>query len=90
MLVFNGVPLEDILYTNSDDESCRIPEDRKVYQYLREFFVDSYSTQKIIVLFITSENTPKSWGAITEVGASWITQIDHRSSTSGHSVRNTH
>lgn len=78
MLVFNGVPLEDILYTNSDDESCRIPEDRKVYEYLREFFVDSYSTQKIIVLFITSDNTPKSWGAITEVGASWITQIDHK------------
>lgn len=78
MLVFNGVPLEDILYTNSDDESCRIPEDRKVYEYLREFFVDSYSTQKIIVLFITSDNTPRSWGAITEVGASWITQIDHK------------
>jgi hypothetical protein len=78
MLVFNGVPLEDILYTNSDDQACRIPEGQKVYEYLREFFVESYSTQKIMVLFVTSENTTQSWGAVTEVGASWITQIDHK------------
>jgi hypothetical protein len=78
MLVFNGVPNDDILYTNCDDEVCRIPEGRAVYEYLREFFVESYSTQKIMVLFVTSENTKASWGAISEVGASWITQIDHK------------
>lgn len=78
MLVFNDVPPEDILYTNCDDEVCRVPEGRGVYDYLREFFVESYSTQKIFVLFVTSENTRVSWGAITEVGASWITQIDHK------------
>lgn len=78
VLVYNGVPNEDLLYTNSDDEKCRIPEGRGVYEYLREFFVDSYSTQKIMVLFVTSENTKKSWGAISEVGASWITQVDHK------------
>ena len=40
--------------------------------------MESYSTQKLFVLFVTSENTKTSWGAITEVGASWITQIDHK------------
>ena len=78
MLVFNNVPEEDILYTNCDDEVCRIPEGYSVYGYLRDFFVESYSNQKIFVLFITSENTKQSWGEITEVGASWITQIDHK------------
>lgn len=78
MLVFNDVPSDDILYTNCDDEVCRVPEGRSVYDYLREFFVESYSTQKIFVLFVTSENTKVSWGAITEVGASWITQVDHK------------
>jgi hypothetical protein len=78
MLVFNNVREEDILYTNCDDEVCRVPEGYSVYGYLRDFFVESYSTQKIFVLFITSENTKKSWGAIIEVGASWITQIDHK------------
>lgn len=78
MLVFNDVPPDDILYTNCDDEVCRVPEGREVYDYLRDFFVESYSTQKIFVLFVTSENTKVSWGAITEVGASWITKIDHK------------
>lgn len=78
MLLFNSVSPDDILYTNCDDEVCRVPEGRAVYEYLREFFVESYSTQKIYVLFITSENTKLSWGAITEVGASWITQVDHK------------
>jgi hypothetical protein len=78
MLMHNNVPTEDILYTNCDDEICRVPEGRGVYDYLREFFVESYSTQKIFVLFVTSHNTKVSWGAITEVGASWITQVDHK------------
>lgn len=78
MLLFNNVPPEDILYTNCDDEICRVPEGRSVYEYLRDFFVESYSNQRIFVLFITSQNTKESWGAITEVGASWITRIDHK------------
>jgi hypothetical protein len=78
MLVFNDVAPDDILYTNCDDEVCRVPEGREVYDYLREFFVESYSTQMIFVLFVTSENTKVSWGAITEVGASWITKVDHK------------
>ncbi|WP_454051082.1 hypothetical protein [Cellulomonas sp. Marseille-Q8402] len=32
----------------------------------------------MLVLFVTSENTKASWGTISEVGASWITQIDHK------------
>lgn len=78
MLIFNGVSSDEILYTNCDDEICRIPEGRHVYEYLREFFVESYSKQNIFVLFVTSENTKVSWGAITEVGAAWITQVDHK------------
>lgn len=77
-LVYNNVPPDDILYTNCDDEICRVPEGVGVYEYLRDFFIESYSTQKIYVLFVTSENTKTSWGALTEVGASWITQIDHK------------
>lgn len=78
MLLFNNVPSEDVLYTSCDDETCRIPEGVSVYNYLRDFFVESYSKQKLFVLFITSENTPKAWGAMTEIGASWITQIDNK------------
>lgn len=82
MLVFNNVPPEDIIYTNCDDEISRIPEGdvgkSGIYNYLRDFFVDSYSTQKMYVIFVTSQNTKQSWGALTEVGAAWITQIEHK------------
>lgn len=82
MLVFNNVPTEDIIYTNCDNEISRIPEGNVgksgIYDYLRDFFVDSYSTQKMYVIFVTSKNTKESWGALTEVGAAWITQIEHK------------
>ncbi len=82
MLKFNNVPPEDIIYTNCDDEICRIPEGdvgkSGIYDYLRDFFVDSYSTQKMYVVFVTSKNTKQSWGALTEVGAAWITQVEHK------------
>lgn len=78
MLLFNNVPSEDVLYTSCDDEVCRIPEGVSIYDYLRDFFVESYSKQKLFVLFITSDNTPKAWEAMTEIGASWITQIDNK------------
>lgn len=82
MLLFNNVPAEDIIYTNCDDEISRIPEgdvgSSGIYNYLRDFFVNSYSTQKMYVIFITSHNTKASWGALTEVGAAWITQIEHK------------
>lgn len=82
MLLYNNVPPEDIIYTNCDDEVSRIPEgdvgESGIYNYLRDFFVDSYSTQKMYVIFVTSHNTKQSWGALTEVGAAWVTQIEHK------------
>lgn len=46
-LVFNNIPPEDILYTSCDDEISRIPEGvASIYNYLRDFFVESYSNQK--------------------------------------------
>lgn len=78
-LVFNNVPPEDILYTSCDDEISRISEGvASIYNYLRDFFVESYSNQKIFVVFVTSENTPEAWGAMTEIGASWITQVNNK------------
>jgi hypothetical protein len=77
-LLFNNVPKEDIVYTSSEDGVCRIPENYSIYEYLRDFFVESYSTEKIYVLFVTSENIQQSWPAMMEVGATWITKKDHK------------
>lgn len=77
MLEFNNVPLEDILYTNNDDPITHIPIDEKIYDYLQKFFVDSLSSQKIYVIYITSENMSQSWGCLMEAGAGWITKSDY-------------
>lgn len=78
LLLFNNVPSEDIIYTNCDDEISRIPEGMEVYDYLREFFIESYSAEKIYVIYVTSADMATSWGAVTEVGAGWITRTDHK------------
>lgn len=78
MLLFNNVPPEDIIYTSCDDEVSRVPQGMNIYEYLRKFFVDSVSDKKMYVLFVTSDNTKTAWGAMVEIGASWITKVDHK------------
>lgn len=85
MLLFNNVDKTDIIYSNSDDYEANLPETVDIYEYLREFFVDSASTKKIFVLFVTSKNvynksandSSASWGVLMEIGAAWITRQDH-------------
>lgn len=77
-LIYNGVPAKEILYSNCDYEISRIPEDVAIFDYLRDFFVNSYSDQKIYVFFVTSENIKGSFGTMAEIGAAWITKADHK------------
>lgn len=77
-LLYNGMPASEILYSNCDDEVSRIPDDVPIFDYLREFFVNSYSDQKIYVIFVTSKNIVGSFGTMAEIGAAWITKADHK------------
>lgn len=77
-LLFNGMPASEILYSNCDDEISRIPDEVPIFDYLREFFVNSYSDQKIYVIFVTSNNIVGSFGTMAEIGAAWITKADHK------------
>jgi len=84
MLLFNGVPKEDIIYSNGPDPETNLPE-RNIYGYLRKFFIQSASTEMIYVLFVTSKNvlnieeknSRASWGVLMEIGAAWVTRKDH-------------
>ena len=77
MLINNGIPKREIIYSSCDDLEPQIPRRVDIFDYLRSFFVESYSEQKIFVLFVTSEQMAESWGAMAEVGAAWITKSDH-------------
>ena len=78
MLKFNNIPTDDIIFTNANDDEARIPEGNNIYEYLRIFFVNSIINKNIFVIYITSEYMSKSWGALVEVGASWITKTNHK------------
>lgn len=77
LLVYSGIPSSSIIYSSSDSASARIPHRTDIFKYLRDFFVNSYSDEKIFVIYVTSKEMAKSWAAISEVGAGWITQNDH-------------
>ncbi len=77
LLVFSGIPEEDIIYTSSENEQSRVPQKMPIFDYLREFFVESYSTEKILVFYVTSDDMVQSWPAVSEVGAGWITKSTH-------------
>lgn len=84
MLLFNGVPKEDIIYSNGSDPETNLPE-KDIYGYLQKFFINSASSEMIYVLFVTSKNVvdvdPEhpavSWGELMEIGAAWVTKKDH-------------
>lgn len=78
MLSFNNVPDEVIIYTSCENAECRIPEGASIFDYLRKFFVESYSTEKILVLYVTSNEMASKWMPVTEVGAGWITKSTHK------------
>jgi len=78
MLEFNNVPYADIIYTNSEHAESRVPEGTGIFSYLRKFFVDSYSTEKIYVIYVTSKQMSQAWNPVTEVGAGWITKRKHK------------
>ncbi|WP_049723080.1 ATP-binding protein [Gilvimarinus polysaccharolyticus] len=77
LLIFNGIKAEEIIYTSSDNHLSVIPNKTPIFDYLREFFVESYSTEKIYVVYITSDSMALSWPALSEVGAGWITKSEH-------------
>ena len=77
MLEFNGVPSEYIIYTSSMDSNKRPPVSGGVLEYLRNFFVESMSTEKMFVIYVTSQEMSTKWNPLLEVGAGWITQGEH-------------
>lgn len=77
MLIFNNFPEEDIIYTSSDNVECGIPAGESIFDYLRQYFVESFSDKKIFVIYVTSEDMAQKWFPVTEVGAGWITKSKH-------------
>lgn len=77
LLQFNGFEPKEIIYTNSGDVASSVPYGVGIYDYLRDFFIQTYSKKPIFVVYIYSDNSCASPGVMHEVGAGWIVQTDH-------------
>ena len=78
MLVFNNVSEDSIIYTSCDNEVSRIRQGQNIYGYLKdEFFAREDRGAVRYVIFVTSEQMIGCWGAVTEVGAAWISGSEH-------------
>ena len=40
--------------------------------------MESISTEKVYIIYVTSENLATSWAALSEVGAGWIVRSRHQ------------
>ena len=77
MLLYNNIPKCDIIYSNSSDVESRLPLRTDIYEYLRNLFVDTYSKEKLYIIYVTSKNMDASWGCHMEAGAGWIIRNEY-------------
>lgn len=77
LLKFCGVKESEVIYTSCDTHEARIPNGQDIFDYLRSFFVESISTEKVYIIYVTSDNLAASWAALSEVGAGWIVRSKH-------------
>lgn len=77
VLLYNDVPQEDILYSNSNNIESRLPLRTNIYEYLRNLFIETYSEEKLYIIYVTSQNMDDSWGCHMEAGAGWILKNEY-------------
>ena len=59
LLLLNGFKNNEIIYTSDPENRSGVPYGSNVFDYLREFFIQSYSQKQIYVLYIYSNKTCK-------------------------------
>lgn len=77
LLLENGFRANEIIYTSDPECESSVPYGLDVFEYLREFFIQSYSQKQIYVLYVYSDKTSKSPGVLQEIGAGWVVRTDH-------------
>lgn len=77
MLLFNDIPPQAIIYSHSENIDSRLPLRTNIYDFLRSLFVETYSKEKLYVIYVTSKNMHDSWGCHMEVGAGWIVRNEY-------------
>ena len=77
LLLLNGFSSDEIIYTSDPSYNSVVPYGLDVFEYLREFFIKSYSKKEIYVLYVYSDSSSKRPGVLQEIGAGWVVKTKH-------------
>ena len=77
LLLFNGFSEEEIIYTSHPENRSAVPYGQDIWDYFREFFINSFSNKPIYVLYVHSNNSAAKRGVLLEVGAGWVVKTKH-------------
>lgn len=72
VLHFCGFEKEEIIYTSSDYYESSFGAYVDIYDYLKEFFVNTTRKTDLCVIYVLNENFVGKWDPVLEAGAGWV------------------
>ncbi len=72
VLHFCGFTKEEILYSSSDYYESGFEAYMDIYEYLKEFFVNTTHKTDLCVIYILNQGFVLKWDTVLEAGAGWV------------------
>lgn len=72
-----GFTSDEIIYTSSVYMESRPGPYDDLYEYLREFFVDTYKRNDLCVIYVINKEFNAKWSPVLEAGAGWVVKTDY-------------
>jgi len=72
VLHFCGFEKEEIIYTSSNYRESRCVAYEDIYDYLRDFFVNTALRTDLCVIYVFNQAFAGKWNPVLEAGAGWV------------------
>jgi len=72
VLHFCGFEKEEIIYTSSNYRESRFVAYEDIYDYLRDFFVNTALRTDLCVIYVFNQAFAGKWNPVLEAGAGWV------------------
>ena len=72
VLLYCGFTSEEILYSSSDHYESGFEAYTDIYDYLKEFFVNTTRKTDLCVIYILNKGFVGKWDPVLEAGAGWV------------------
>ena len=79
LLLACGFDPKEIIYTSASGDNSDLsglPAGENIFKYIKNFFIQDWYDNPF-VFFVLSERYEKSWWAVLEAGATWVTRFNH-------------